>query len=985
MKQISDEKISNALKRNKPFNELSDAGFELLKNNLRTQYCEIGERICRDDEIPSGVYLVLDGEVRLMANSLQGNGLITLEKRGRGQFFGWISLIRGQSCEIIQASTDCHFAIIPSEVFIRLIKLEDKFGHFFYNLSSIHEAWEVGKEVLKGSPRPPKNIDQYLKKFICSTKLYTFKGNNKTNIRAKNVYLSTPGCQDLTVGALINENKVTPPNGFLLPIRAVQFAEGWLSDSKDISVHESSKAYNKNEKEQLQVGKQDLEDLGIIEHKNLRDDDQYPLIKGRGIVKEGAAIIEMISLYYKLPFKRDLVMRALKERENRINTLNYDLMGGLCQSLQIQTQRGVVKPEHLNAVDFPAIEINNDDICVHWKVKNGCLISSQPNKGLFRTPISDRDPKSNIELLLVKPSINAEKDKFGWSWFTPLVKKYKWALVLVFAATLLAQLMGLAIPLLLQQIIDKVLSQGNLSTLNVLGGTMVVLALFQGLLTALRQFIFVDTTDRMDLTLGSAVIDRLLALPLRYFERRPVGELSQRLGELNTIRSFLTGTALISVLNLLFASLYLVVMIIYSPLLTAIALSTFPIYMILVVVISPIFKNMIRKRAVAAAKTQSHLIEVLTGIQTIKAQNVQLSARWKWQDRYKEFVNQGFRTVTVGVATSQTGSFLTQLSSLLVLWVGMIEVLNGNLTLGQLIAFRIIAGNVTTPLLQLSTLWQGFQGVQLSMERLGDIINQESEQTEIESNQIALPPIEGQITYDNVRFRFNTKQPEYQVDGVSLDIDPGKFVGIVGESGSGKSTLMKLLPRLYNIEEGRIMIDGYDISKVELGSLRRQIGIVPQDSLLFEGTVAENIALNDPTIDDEGIIEAATIACAHDFIMGLPNGYATQLAERGANLSGGQRQRIAIARTLVSNPKLLVMDEATSALDYETERIVCMNLQEWARGKTVLFITHRLSTIQNADSILMMNRGKLAEKGTHEELIRLNGRYATLFGKQGLS
>ena len=297
-------------------------------------------------------------------------------------------------------------------------------------------------------------------------------------------------------------------------------------------------------------------------------------------------------------------------------------------------------------------------------------------------------------------------------------------MILVFIATMLAQLMGLAIPLLLQQIIDKVLSQGNVSTLNVLGSTMIILALFSGLLTALRQFIFVDTTDRMDLTLGSAVIDRLLGLPLRYFEKRPVGELSQRLGELNSIRSFLTGTALISVMNLFFALMYLIVMVIYSPLLTAVALSTFPIYLALVLVISPIYKQMIRSRAVAAAKTQSHLIEILTGIQTVKAQNSQLTARWKWQDRYKEMVNQGFRAVTVGTISGQTGGFLTQLSSLMVIWVGMIEILNGNLTLGQLIAFRIISGNVTGPLLQLSTLWQGFQGVQLSMERLGDILNQ---------------------------------------------------------------------------------------------------------------------------------------------------------------------------------------------------------------------------------------------------------------------
>ena len=617
-------------------------------------------------------------------------------------------------------------------------------------------------------------------------------------------------------------------------------------------------------------------------------------------------------------------------------------------------------------------------------LKNGNLVSSDPLKGLIRTRLEDRNGEESIRLLILKKSPNAESKKFGWSWFIPLVLKYKWALILVFAATMVAQLMNLAIPLLLQQIIDKVLNQGNVSTLNVLGGTMIILALCSGLLTAFRQFIFVDTTDRMDLTLGSSVIDRLLSLPLKYFEKRPVGELSQRLGELNNIRGFLTGTALLSGMNILFALMYLIVMIIYSPLLTAVALSTFPIYVIMILVISPIFKQMIRKKAVAQARTQSHLIEVLSGIQTVKAQNSQLTARWKWQDRYKDFVNQGFRAVTVGTFTGQTGGFLTQLSSLMVLWIGMLEILKGNLTLGQLIAFRIISGNVIGPLLQLSTLWQGFQGVQLSMERLGDILNQTAEQTAEEALQVAMPSIEGEIHYEDVSFRFTESGP-YQVDSVDLKIDKGTFVGIVGQSGSGKSTMMKLLPRLYKLNKGRIFIDGYDIQKVELSSLRRQIGMVPQDSLLFEGTIAENIALNDPSADDISIIGAASIACAHEFIMGLPQGYATRVAEKGSNLSGGQRQRIAIARTILDNPKLLIMDEATSALDYETERMVCLNIQNWAKGKTVLFITHRLNTIKSADKIILMNKGRIAESGTHDELITDNGRYKLLFDQQGLA
>ena len=446
----------------------------------------------------------------------------------------------------------------------------------------------------------------------------------------------------------------------------------------------------------------------------------------------------------------------------------------------------------------------------------------------------------------------------------------------------------------------------------------------------------------------------------------------------------MTGTALVSVLNIVFSLLYLVVMVIYSPLLTAVSLSTLPLYFLIIFVVAPIYRNLLRKRAAAQAQTQSHLIEVLGGIQTVKAQHFEVTARWKWQDRYREFVDQGFRSTALGSTTGEIGNFLNQLSSLLVLWVGMFLVLEGQLTLGMLIAFRIISGKVTGPLLQLSGLYQGFQKVQISMERLSDIVDQNPEFSSKEDiEQISLPPIRGSIRFEHVSFGFSEKGPR-QVSNVSLEINEGSFVGIVGQSGSGKSTLMKLLPRLYNVDEGRIFLDNYDVSKVNLSSLRRQIGIVPQDSLLFEGTVAQNICLNDPEASTESMIEVSKLACAHDFII-LPSGYATQIAERGSNLSGGQRQRIAIARTLLSNPQLLIMDEATSALDYNTEKQVCTNLQTWADGRTVLFITHRLSSIRNSTKILVMEQGSLVESGTHNELIRLNQRYSTLYQQQDQS
>ena len=424
-------------------------------------------------------------------------------------------------------------------------------------------------------------------------------------------------------------------------------------------------------------------------------------------------------------------------------------------------------------------------------------------------------------------------------------------------------------------------------------------------------------------------------------------------------------------------------MFMYSPLLAVVALSTIPVYIMIIVFIAPFYRRLIRKQAQYSAKTQSHLIETLGGIQTVKAQNFELNSRWRWQERYAGQIQEGFKSVILGSTAGEFGNFLNQLSSLLIIWVGVYQVVNGELSLGQLIAFRIIAGYVTGPILRLSGLWQGFQQLGISMERLSDIVDQIPEAGASDPAQIALPTIKGKIQFENIKFRFSKKPGPYQVKNFNFEVKKGQFIGVVGQSGSGKSTLMKLLPRLYTPNEGRILIDDYDISKVTLNSLRQQVGIVPQDCLLFEGSVRDNIAMNNPDATNEDVIRVAKVAEAHNFIMELPDGYATKLGERGAGLSGGQRQRIAIARTLLQNPNLLILDEATSALDYDTESNVCKNLQVELAGKTVFFITHRLSTVRHADQIILMSDGSLSEHGTHEELMAMKGRYSALYSYQG--
>ena len=543
------------------------------------------------------------------------------------------------------------------------------------------------------------------------------------------------------------------------------------------------------------------------------------------------------------------------------------------------------------------------------------------------------------------------------------------------------QLLNLAQPLVLQQIFDKVIGQQNLDTLYTLGFILLVVSLFQGLLGAVRTYLFADTTNRIDISLGAEVIQHLLRLPQRYFDKRPVGELQTRLAELGNIRGFLTGSLLTLALDSVFSFIYIAVMCVYSGVLTAVTLGVIPLFLALTFLASPAIKSQLRKAAQKNAATQSLLVEALNGVQTIKAQNAENTVRWRWQRSYSSYMSESFRTLLIGISTGTAGNFLNQLSSLITLWVGAYLVIQGDLTIGQLIAFRIISGYVVGPLINLATSWQTFQGVALSIERLSDVVDATAEGSEDELDQLPLPPVAGEVIFQGVDFRF-FEGAALVVSNVSFQVPAGAFVGIVGRSGSGKSTIMKLLPRLYEPESGRILIDGYDLAKLQLGSVRRQIGIVPQDSLLFDGTVRDNIALTSPDATSEQIEAAARVACAHDFIMDLPQGYASNVGERGSGLSGGQRQRLAIARAVLQRPNLLILDEATSALDYLTERQVCLNLKKEFEGSTVFFITHRLSTIRSADRILMMDSGSLVEEGTHQELVQQQGRYFALYSQQ---
>ena len=714
--------------------------------------------------------------------------------------------------------------------------------------------------------------------------------------------------------------------------------------------------------------------------------EAFPWVRGVGPLESPIAAFRMLSEHLQLPFRRDLLRRIYGDQVERHGEASLALAGALAESIGLQTQLLQVRSEALVQLNPPLLLRWGDGLAVVYRSNRHHLVLGIPAVGNQELSFEDFGEQwgPGGEVLTLRVNEFTPRRRFGFAWFVPALRQHRTVLMEVLVASFFVQLFGLVNPLLIQQVIDKVIINNSPSALGVLGLLLVVFALFEGLLLCLRTFLFVDTTNRIDLSLGTQIIDHLLRLPLSYFDRRSVGEVSSRIAELEKVRSFLTGTALTTILDAVFAILYIVVMLIYSWQLTLLTLAVIPLLVLLTLTVSPIVRDQLQRRAVANARTQSHLVEVLSSMMTVKAQNIELRSRWKWQDLYSEYVADGFDNTLLGTTAGTISSFLNKLSGLIVIWAGAALVLQGSLSLGELIAFRIIAGYVTGPLLRMTSIWQSVQETALSLERLSDVIDNPQEAPLDNGTRMVMPTIQGDIRFSHIQFRYKHSSP-WLLDNLNLTIPRGEFVAIVGTSGSGKSTLAKLLARLYSPEQGRVIIDGIDISKVELYSLRRQIGVVPQDTVLFDGSIEDNITLTNPEASSEEMIEAARIAGAHDFIMELPAGYSTQVGERGSSISGGQRQRIAIARTVLQKPRLLIMDEATSALDYQTERVVSENLMQALRGCTVLFITHRLSSITQADRIVCMGGGAVLEVGNHDQLMAARGPYYALFRQQGRS
>lgn len=654
----------------------------------------------------------------------------------------------------------------------------------------------------------------------------------------------------------------------------------------------------------------------------------------------------------------------------------------LCKDIEgVRAQAIETTARRLERLPLPAVAEGSQGWFVIGRVRDNTALLLRPGKKPEPVALDALAEiwTGRLVLIATREGSVIPNKRFDFTWFIPQVVRYRWLIGEVLLITLAINLLGLAAPLFFQNVIDKVLIHDSLATLEVLTLGFVAVSIWEVTFGWLRTRLYSETSQKLDVELGARLFRHLLSLPLGYFENRRTGDTVTRVRQLESIREFLTNASLSVLVDPIFTIVFLVAMWIYSTTLVWVVLATIPLYIGISVVVTGPLRRRIAEKYERGAINNSLLVESVSGIQTVKSSAVEPQWQVRWERQLAAYSAANQRVIDLGNWGSQSVQLVSKLSLAAILFFGARLVITGDMTVGELVAFNMFAQRVSNPVIRMAQLWQDFQQVRLSLERIGDVIDAPPEPGA--RSRIVLPKLQGAIHFEQVRFRYAPDGP-WTLENIDFSLAAGETLGIAGSSGSGKSTLTKLLQRLYAPAAGRILIDGIDLAQTDPAWLRRQIGVVLQENLLFNRTVRENVALADPALPFGRVIAAAKLAGAHDFIVAMPQGYDTMIEERGVNLSGGQRQRIAIARALVTQPRILILDEATSALDAESEEIIRNNLRAIARGRTVLVIAHRLSAIRQCDRIMTLEQGRIVEVGTHDELLHSNGRYAGLYRRQ---
>jgi HlyB family type I secretion system ABC transporter len=587
--------------------------------------------------------------------------------------------------------------------------------------------------------------------------------------------------------------------------------------------------------------------------------------------------------------------------------------------------------------------------------------------------------------LLLSPTMELknfqEKNNLFWD-FIGLLKPHRGILVEIFLASIVLQVFGLVMPLLTQQILDTAVQNKLANNLEALILGMILFGFFQSLMRGLRSYLMDRTALRIDATMVVGFIRHTFNLPIKYFDDRHVGDITSRIEENHNIQKFLTGESVGTILDVMTVFVYLSLMFWYSPSLASFTIVCIPIFAILNLASTPFLRRLSREIFQADAKQDSYLIESLTGVRTVKSLAVERHVRWHWEELLQKSLVLKMSKEIFKLKLKFISDMFQLLFSTGLLWIGASLVIKGQMSLGQLVAFNMLVDRVVSPFIRLTDLWNEWQEIVISLERLGDVLGAQPEEDDRQGMRPSIGKIRGHIEFDRVSFKYRPDSDINILENLSFEIMPGQTIALVGRSGSGKSTLAKLILGLYSPTVGTISLDSKDINNVALKSIRQQVGVVDQDTFLFSGTIRENIVLSNPQATMEQLKQAAEMAGANEFIDRFPMGYETQIGEGGSMLSGGQRQRLAIARALISRSKILILDEATSSLDAESERLIQTNLEKIRRHRTTIIIAHRLSTVRNADTIFVLDRGSLVERGNHQELMQKRGHYYYLTQQQ---
>ena len=944
-----------------------------LAREVQWQRYSAGRTLLQADRLPHQVLLIQQGRVRLVGND-PASGPFTLTRLGAGDAVGWVGLVRAAPCETALAIDTTVVAAIPARRFLALLAELPELQHVVLQPHPCELA-EALLTLWHEQPLHRPGHQQELQQLLSHPGRYA----ELSAVQA--------GAAPPSGGA---EGWIWQPSGRPEQGRWLGLAPQLLETAAPLDTNAVAIGLDDGVVGELAEAPPlpdplSPSDLGLPHPGS--SGEALPF-NGRSDQPVGSALIALQHLARLLstPWPQEVVRQILTDQAERFDGLRLGSLANLMESLGLESRPLGCPASHYHRLEAPALLQRGDRFVVLERADGGGWQLADPAHGRQQLSLAavKQEWPEGLELVLVRRPLGASEEqangRFDLAWFWGAIKPYRPQLAVLLLTGLVAKLLELVFPLAILQIIDVVVGSRNGSLLLPIGIVLGLTAVVMGVLGVLKQLLLADLADRIDTTLGSQIVGHLFRLPLRFFDRRTVGDLASRLHDLQQVRQFLTDTAIGGLIDLIFLPVLLPVLFTIQPVLAGIVLLQVPLLLLITAAAGPLSERLLTRRNAAWARSQSLLVEVLTAIRTVKSQNFASEARFEWLRRYRRFTGDDYRLTRNRAALKESATVVLNGFKILLFLVAAQLVLQGQASVGAIFAVYLLASGVTSPLLNLASLSDQFRDAKAAMAAVADVIGQAPEESASDA-KLPMGPIAGAVQFENVSFGYKA-DGALQLDRLNLQIDPGSFVGLVGLSGSGKSTVVQLIDGLYRPRSGRVFVDGLDLAHVQLTSLRQQLGFVPQESILFEGSVLDNLRLNHPEAPLEAVIEAAKVACADEFIQQLSESYLTPVGERGGGLSGGQKQRLAIARMVLQNPRLVILDEATSALDADTERRLVEQLRQHFRGRTLLFVTHRLGNLRQADRILVMEQGRIIEDGPWAELISRRGAFAALARQQ---